>query len=163
MPTTAENIDARILKDAISLSRQIHRWRFLGKTIVFTNGCFDLLHPGHLHLLSHAADLGDILLVGLNSDASVSRLKGSERPFIPQEFRARQLASLFYVDGVVIFDEDTPLRLIESIKPDVLVKGADYAEESIIGGDFVKSYGGQVYRIPFLTGFSTTEIARRNF
>lgn len=163
MATTFENIESRILKDDLSLSRQVHRWRFLSKTIVFTNGCFDLLHPGHLHLLSQAADLGDILLVGLNSDASVSRLKGPDRPIIPQDLRALHLASLFYVDGVVIFDEDTPLRLIKAIKPDVLVKGADYKEQDIVGAEFVKSYGGQIFRVPLLSGYSTSALSQIKF
>jgi D-beta-D-heptose 7-phosphate kinase/D-beta-D-heptose 1-phosphate adenosyltransferase len=163
MPTTLANIESRIFKDDLSLSRQVHRWRFLSKTIVFTNGCFDLLHPGHLHLLSQAADLGDILVVGLNSDASVSRLKGPNRPIIPQNQRALHLASLFYVDGVVIFDEETPLHLIEAIKPDVLVKGADYEEQDIVGAEIVKSYGGQIFRIPLLSGYSTSVLSQIKF
>lgn len=161
MPTTSENIESRIFTDHLQLSRQLHRWRFLGKSIVFTNGCFDWLHPGHIHLLSQAADLGDILLVGVNSDASVTRLKGAERPLMNHTWRMRQLAALFFVDGVVLFEEDTPRRLIEKIRPDVLVKGADYSEDRIEGADFVRSYDGRVERIPLLNGFSTTHILNR--
>lgn len=158
MPSTLQNIEKRIFKDSLSFKRQLHRWRFLEKSIVFTNGCFDLLHPGHIHLLSEAADLGDILLVGLNSDASVSRLKGADRPHIKESLRALQLASLFFVDGVILFDENTPEALIREVKPDVLVKGGDYSPDQIAGADFVKSYGGRVEIVPLLENFSTSKL-----
>lgn len=156
MRTTTNNIRSRIFTDSLDFSRQLHRWRFLNKSIVFTNGCFDLLHPGHIHLLSEAADMGDILLVGLNSDASVKRLKGPGRPRIPEDQRALHLASLFFVDGVVFFEEDTPLRLIEQVRPDVLVKGSDYSPNSVVGADFVRSYGGRVEIVDLLPGYSTS-------
>ncbi|MCS6981667.1 MAG: adenylyltransferase/cytidyltransferase family protein [Flavobacteriales bacterium] len=154
--TTTENIWNRIFTDPLNFSRQLHRWRFLNKSIVFTNGCFDLIHPGHIHLLSAAADMGDVLLVGLNSDASVQRLKGAGRPRIPQDLRAMHLASLFFVDAVVLFEEDTPMKLIEQVRPDVLVKGSDYSPNTIVGADFVKSYGGRVEVVELLPGFSSS-------
>jgi D-beta-D-heptose 7-phosphate kinase/D-beta-D-heptose 1-phosphate adenosyltransferase len=129
-----------------------------GRKIVFTNGCFDILHPGHFHLLTIAKEMGALLVVGLNSDDSVRRLKGSSRPVNDQKKRASQLASLDYVDFVVMFTEDTPEKLIQRIKPDILVKGGDYKENEIIGSDFVLSYGGIVTTIPLLEGFSTTQL-----
>lgn len=128
------------------------------KRLVFTNGCFDLLHPGHRHLLHEARKLGDILVVGLNSDASVKRLKGETRPVEIESVRAQHLAEVPEVDYMVIFSEDTPLTLIERLKPDILVKGGDYTEAQIAGSGFVKSYGGQVILIPLLDGHSTTGI-----
>ena len=135
---------------------RVARWKFLGRRIVFTNGCFDILHEGHLELLSNAAALGDILIVGLNSDASVARLKGPERPVNGETFRARMLASLTMVDAVCIFGEDTPAQLIEAILPDVLVKGGDYDPAAIVGADTVRSAGGAVVVIPLVQGRSTT-------
>jgi rfaE bifunctional protein nucleotidyltransferase chain/domain len=126
--------------------------------VVFTNGCFDILHVGHVQYLTEARSLGDKLVVGLNSDASVQRLKGSERPVIPQEERRAVLLALRCVDEVHIFDEDTPLKLIQSIRPDVLVKGGDWAVEAIVGNEFVRSYGGEVRSLPFIAGRSTTAI-----
>jgi len=131
------------------------------KRIVFTNGCFDILHAGHVDYLEKARSLGDILVVGLNSDDSVRRIKGARRPVIPQEMRARVLSSLRCVDYVVVFEEDTPLRLIEAIRPDVLVKGGDWEPERIVGRDFVNSYGGEVVTIPFTYSVSTTLIIKR--
>jgi D-beta-D-heptose 7-phosphate kinase/D-beta-D-heptose 1-phosphate adenosyltransferase len=130
----------------------------LGKKLVFTNGCFDLIHPGHLRYLSEARALGDFLLVGLNSDASVKRLKGAQRPIRPEEQRAEMLAGLCMVDGVTIFGEDTPLALIEAVRPDFLVKGGDWAPENIIGGPQVISWGGQVRSLTLAQGFSTTKL-----
>jgi len=163
MFSTLDNIKSRIFSNPIEFDRQLHRWRFLSKSIVFTNGCFDILHPGHLHLLSQAADLGDILIVGLNSDNSIQKLKGPERPFIPQQERALTLASLFFIDAVVIFDEDTPEFLIKKIQPNVLVKGADYEEKDIVGADFVKSYGGSVLRVDLLKEFSSSALSKNFF
>ena len=135
--------------------------RAYGRRIVFTNGVFDILHPGHLRYLQHARSLGDVLIVGLNADASVRRNKGPERPINPQEERAEVLEALEPVDAVVLFDEDTPDRLIKAIQPDILVKGADWGENAIVGRDTVEARGGQVVRVPIEQGFSTTEIIRR--
>lgn len=126
--------------------------------IVFTNGCFDLLHQGHLHLLTQCRELGDCLIVGLNSDKSVRRLKGSSRPVNNEEFRSNILASLFFVDAVVIFDEDTPERLIELLKPNILVKGGDWKKDEIVGAQFVEKNGGKVVVIDLLKGHSTTDM-----
>lgn len=132
-----------------------------GKKIVFTNGCFDIIHAGHVDYLEKAKSLGDFLIVGLNSDDSVRRLKGNSRPINPQEQRKRVLEGLKAVDMVIIFDEDTPERLIKEIKPDILVKGGDWKVENIVGADFVMSYGGKVYSIDFVFDTSTTKIIQK--
>jgi rfaE bifunctional protein nucleotidyltransferase chain/domain len=132
-----------------------------GKRVVFTNGVFDILHPGHLRYFQHARSLGDALIVGLNADASVRRNKGPERPINPQEERAEILEALECVDAVVLFEEDTPDRIIKAIQPDILVKGADWGEHAIVGRDTVEARGGRVVRVPIEQGFSTTEIIRR--
>lgn len=134
------------------------QWRVLGKKIVFTNGVFDILHQGHIFSLSQAAKEGDYLIVGLNADASVKRLKGESRPVNNQESRALVLASLLMVDAVVLFEEDTPLELIKAIMPDILVKGGDYTVDQIAGAKEVISNGGKVIINPILQGFSTTSI-----
>lgn len=126
--------------------------------IVFTNGCFDVLHYGHIDYLSKAADLGTKLIIGLNSDKSVKRLKGDSRPVNDQKSRAMVLASLFFVDAVIIFEEDTPEMLVKSISPDIMVKGGDYKIENIAGADFVIANGGSIEIIPFVEGFSSTNI-----
>ncbi len=131
------------------------------KKIVLTNGCFDILHAGHVDYLYKAKALGDILIVGLNSDSSIKRIKGSRRPIIPENMRAHLLDSLKPVDYVVIFSEDTPLKLIKSIRPDVLVKGEDWSPDRIVGRDFVESYGGKVTTVPFTYRISTTQIIQR--
>ncbi len=136
-------------------------WRFLEQRIVFTNGCFDILHLGHVQYLEQAAQLGDVLVVGLNSDESVRHLKGPKRPLQPAYARARILAALEFVEAVVIFEEDTPLRLIEKIMPDVLVKGGDYTPETVVGASFVKARGGEVVLLPLVEGFSTTALIER--
>lgn len=133
-------------------------WRFKNQRIVFTNGCFDILHRGHLEYLMQAASLGNVLVIGLNSDNSVKRLKGENRPVQDQESRALALASLQFVNAVVIFDEDTPYELIKTIQPQVLAKGGDYNKENIVGSDVVLANGGQVEVIPFVDGYSTTNI-----
>lgn len=144
------------------LRHAIATWRFLGKTIVFTNGVFDILHQGHIYSLSQAAQEGDILIVGVNSDASVKRLnKGPERPINDQQSRALLLASLIMVDAVIIFEEDTPYELINAILPDVLVKGGDYSVEQVVGHKEVLANGGQVIINPIVEGFSTTGIISR--
>lgn len=129
--------------------------------VVFTNGCFDLIHPGHVAYLDAARALGDRLVVGVNSDASVRRLKGASRPLVPEEARMRVLAGLGAIDAVTLFDEDTPLELIEALRPDVLVKGGDYLPEQIVGRETVEGDGGEVRVIPFLPGYSTTDLLRR--
>jgi D-beta-D-heptose 7-phosphate kinase/D-beta-D-heptose 1-phosphate adenosyltransferase len=137
---------------------RIAQWKFLGKSIVFTNGVFDILHPGHVFSLSQAAKEADFLVVGLNSDNSVKRLKGQQRPVNDQDSRALLLASLLMVDAVVIFEEDTPLELINSIEPDVLVKGGDYTIENIVGAKEVIVNGGRVVINPVIEGYSTTSM-----
>jgi len=137
------------------------RRRDEGEIVVFTNGCFDLLHRGHLHLLEEAAAQGDSLIVGLNSDASVRRLKGPGRPVLPEEDRAALLDALRPVDDVVLFEEDTPRTLIETVRPDVLVKGADYEPEDIVGRQIVRGDGGRVHRVELRQGKSTSRIIRR--
>ena len=140
------------------LVKQVARWRFLGKSISFTNGCFDILHAGHITSLSEAAKEGDILIVGLNTDASTKRLKGNERPINDENSRALLLASLAIVDAVTLFDEDTPLELIKALLPDVIVKGGDYTIDQMIGAKEVMENGGRVVINPILEGFSTTGI-----
>jgi D-beta-D-heptose 7-phosphate kinase/D-beta-D-heptose 1-phosphate adenosyltransferase len=132
-----------------------------GKSVVFTNGCFDLLHRGHVEYLEKASNAGDILIIGLNSDQSTNRLKGKGRPIMPQEDRAYILASLASVDYVSIFDEDTPLDLIKVVKPDVLIKGSDYNLDEIVGRDFVEQNGGKVLTIPLVPERSTTDIINK--
>lgn len=147
--------------DKNALEHQLTRWRFLGKKIVFTNGCFDILHLGHVDYLSKAADLGNILIVGVNSDASTKVLKGPGRPINDEVQRTLLLASLHFTDGIVLFDESTPLELIKMIRPDVLVKGSDYNLSNIVGADVVQSYKGSVQTIEFIPGYSTTMIEER--
>ncbi len=137
------------------------RWRADGRKVVFTNGCFDLLHPGHVALLEHARAQGDLLIVGLNDDESVRRLKGPSRPILSVAERAEILLALRYVDAVTAFSEDTPLETIERVKPDVLVKGAEYGAGEIVGEDFVKANGGRVERFPMRKGYATTDIVDR--
>lgn len=141
--------------------QRIGAWQQTRQRVVFTNGCFDLLHPGHVQLLYEARKLGDRLIVGLNSDISVRRLKGPRRPFLNATDRGAMLAALADVDAVVLFDEDTPLELITHLKPDVLVKGADYRPEDVVGRDVVTAYGGMVQVLPLLQGFSTSHLVRR--
>jgi len=157
---------SEILENKIHISKesaleQLQSWHTSGKKIVFTNGCFDLIHKGHIQYLIQAAQLGDAFVIGLNSDSSVSRLKGINRPIIEQEGRAMALAAMFFVDLVIIFEEDTPLELIHKVKPKFLVKGGDYSKENIIGADFVETNGGKVITIPFVEGFSTTNIVEK--
>lgn len=140
------------------LIKQVARWRFLGKSISFTNGCFDILHTGHISSLSEAAKEGDILIVGLNTDASTKRLKGNERPVNNENGRALLLASLAVVDAVSLFDEDTPYELITAIMPDVIVKGGDYTLDQMIGAKEIIANGGRVVINPIVEGFSTTGI-----
>lgn len=143
------------------LRANLNIWRLLEKKIVFTNGCFDLLHLGHIDYLSKAADMGEKLIIGLNSDASTSALKGPSRPIIDQYSRSIMLASFSFVDAVIIFDDPTPLPLIEWIKPDILVKGADYTIDQIVGSELVLQYGGDVKTIEYLSGYSTSAIEKK--
>ncbi|MDD5644268.1 MAG: D-glycero-beta-D-manno-heptose 1-phosphate adenylyltransferase [bacterium] len=137
------------------------KYRSKGKKIVFTNGCFDLLHIGHIRYLKSAKELGDCLIVGLNSDSSVKSIKGRDRPYICEDERKEILESLEFVDEAVLFDEPTPMELIKSIKPDMLVKGADWHKENIVGKEFVESYGGKVKTVDYILGKSTTELAKK--
>ena len=141
--------------------RMLTIWQFQGRKIVFTNGCFDILHLGHIDYLSKAKDLGDLLIIGLNTDLSVSRIKGKNRPIQDEISRAMVLASLGFVDAVVFFGEDTPYNLIKITQPDILVKGADYKPEDIVGYDIVANKGGKVVTIEFLEGYSTTAIEKK--
>ena len=139
-----------------AIQMQVQKWRVAQQKITFTNGCFDLLHYGHIHYLAQAADLADCLIVGLNSDASVKRLKGIHRPIKNEKDRAHILAALMFVDAIIVFEEDTPYTLIETIQPDVLVKGGDWQPEQIVGADIVLARGGKVLSLPFIEGYSTT-------
>lgn len=144
-----------------TLIQKVQHWRAQGQKIVFTNGCFDLLHAGHVTYLEAAAKAGDRLILGLNTDRSVSALKGPSRPVIHEQDRARVLAALESIDAVILFDEDTPLKLIESIRPEVIVKGSDYTEAQVVGGDLVKSWGGHVVLIDIVAGRSTSNIIKK--
>lgn len=141
--------------------KECDRLRSSGNKIVFTNGCFDILHPGHTRYLCAARELGDHLIVAVNSDRSVREIKGPERPIFTEQIRAELLASLIFVDTVLIFNEDNPLKIIKHLLPDILVKGGDWPEEKIIGAKEVKESGGKVERIPFINGFSTTDIIKK--
>lgn len=143
------------------LLHQVRRWRLHNKKVVFTNGVFDILHEGHIASLSEAASFGHVLIVGVNTDASVKRLKGESRPINNENSRALLLASLLMTDAVILFEEDTPLNLIATILPDVLVKGGDYTIDQIVGAKEVMANGGEVKIIPILEGFSTTAIIQR--
>ena len=147
--------------DNASLQKQIALWRFHEKKIVFTNGCFDLLHLGHIDYLAKAASMGDVLIVGLNTDRSVSKNKGPARPITDEHSRQMVIASLFFVNGVILFDEPTPINLITAVQPDVLVKGGDYKVEEIVGYDLVKARGGEVVTIDIVEGYSTTLIEKK--
>ena len=146
------------ITDLQGIQKKLEQWRKENRRIVFTNGCFDLVHRGHVEYLSEAADLGDVLVVGLNSDASVSRLKGPHRPIIDETSRSILLSALECIDAVVLFEEDTPLELIRKIQPDVLVKGGDYSEATIVGADIVRAGGGSVRCIPLTPDCSTSRI-----
>ena len=152
------NIIKRKIYNFDTLRDKVRQWQSKGLTVVFTNGCFDLLHYGHLHYLADARDIGDKLVVGLNSAASVRRLKGVNRPINDELTRQYMLASLDMIDAVVVFEEDTPFNLINMIKPDILVKGGDWAVEQIVGSDIVLKNGGKVLSLPFVEGYSTTNL-----
>ena len=149
------------LIDRSEALKKIAQWRALGKTVSFTNGCFDILHRGHIFSLSQAAQEADYLIVGLNSDSSTKRLKGKDRPVNDEQSRALLISSLLMVDAVVLFDEDTPLELIKTLLPDVLVKGGDYTVEQIAGSKEVIASGGRVVINPIVEGFSTTGLIEK--
>ena len=149
------------IKNSLSLSRILRGLRSKGRRIVFTNGCFDILHPGHVSYLERASRMGDILVEGLNSDASVRAIKGRDRPVNRERDRAYVLSALSFVDYVTVFHEDTPELVIRKLKPDVLVKGGDWKTKDIVGGDFVRSRGGRVVSIKFLKGYSTSSLIKK--
>ena len=145
----------------VSVVEERRRWRDEGRRVVLTNGCFDLLHPGHVALLEAARAQGDVLVVAINSDASVRRIKGEGRPLVPEAERAETLLALEPVDRVVVYDEPTPIEVVKALLPDVLVKGADWAEDAIVGREEVEAAGGRVVRVPMVPGRSTTSMLER--
>lgn len=151
-----EQIKNTKILDLETLQKHVAGLKLKGEKIVFTNGCFDIIHAGHIHTLSEAKALGTKLIVGINSDASVQRLKGPKRPIQSEDERALIVAALSFVDFVILFEEDTPYHLIKNLLPNILVKGGDYTIDEIVGADIVLQHGGKVEMIPFLEGFSTT-------
>lgn len=154
-------MNQKIVRNQEELTTTLHQWRFKNEKIIFTNGCFDILHRGHVEYLAQAAALGTKLIIGLNSDDSVKRLKGEKRPINNEEARALLLSSLLFTDKIVFFNEDTPLELIRFIQPDILVKGKDYQPENIVGYDIVKAKNGEIITIDLTPGFSTTSILHK--
>lgn len=159
--TKLEILNKKTFHSVSEFERILNYYRFKNFTKVFTNGCFDIMHLGHVNYLSKAADLGNVLIVGLNSDKSVRKIKGDNRPISDIHSRAAVLASFSFVGAVIIFDEETPIKLIEFIKPDVLVKGKDYSVETIVGADFVLKNGGKVETIDLVEGYSTSLIEQK--
>lgn len=157
---TFKNISSKIISRA-AVAQKVANWKKEGKKIVFSNGCFDILHRGHIEYLAKASSLGDILIIGLNADISVKRIKGQTRPINDEQARAILLAALSFVDAVVLFDEDTPYNLINHIKPDFLVKGKDYKAKDVVGYDILKKYGGKVKTIELVEGYSTSDIEKK--
>jgi rfaE bifunctional protein nucleotidyltransferase chain/domain len=154
-------VNDKIFSSSDDLAKQVTKWNIFNEKVVFTNGCFDILHMGHIDYLCKAADLGDRLIIAVNTDASVSKLKGPSRPVIHEDTRLIKLAALAFVDAVILFDEETPLELITKVKPQVLAKGGDYKVETIVGADEVLKRNGLVEVIPFLAGHSSTAIIDR--
>jgi rfaE bifunctional protein nucleotidyltransferase chain/domain len=161
MRTKIEKALLNKILDLKSMSNHVRTWQAEGQKVVFTNGVFDLLHTGHITYLAKAAELGDKLIIGLNADSSVKRIKGEDRPVNHQNGRAMLLAALFFVDAIVIFEEDTPHKLITALLPDILVKGADYEIENIVGAKEVLANGGEVKTISFVDGYSSTSIINK--
>ena len=161
MRTGLESIFSNKIQDFASLKVQVEQWKEEGQKVVFTNGVFDLVHIGHITYLLKAAEAGDKLIIGLNADACVKRIKGESRPINQEDSRAALLAAFFFVDAVVLFDEDTPLNLITGLMPDVLIKGADYQIENIVGAKEVIANGGEVKTINFVEGYSSTSIIQK--
>ena len=157
MPAEQTFTDHKIIS-LEDIGSRVRSWRKESRKLVFTNGCFDILHSGHVRYLQTAAGFGDILVLGLNSDSSVSKLKGPRRPIMTQADRAYLLSAIEAIDCIVIFDEETPARLIQSVSPDVLVKGGDYSANKVVGADIMKKIGGRVVIIPLLEGFSTSAL-----
>ena len=155
-----KNINSKIY-NLDCLTTQVEQWKMAGKKVVFTNGCFDIIHRGHIEVLARTADLGDKLIIGLNSDKSIQKLKGKDRPIIDEQSRAILLAALGFVDAIVLFSEDTPLKFISTLLPDVLAKGGDYEIETIVGHEIVQQNGGKVKLVSFLDGFSSTNIIEK--
>jgi rfaE bifunctional protein nucleotidyltransferase chain/domain len=153
-----QQLYSKVFEGSDSFQKKLHLWRFKGYKVVFTNGCFDLVHPGHIDTLTTAKSFGDKLIVGLNSDSSVSGLKGPKRPIMDQNARALLLSSFSFVDAVILFNEPTPEELIKSITPDILVKGGDYTIDTIVGAEWVLQHGGKVETVPLVEGWSTTGI-----
>lgn len=149
------------IKTVSEARKKVAEWKSKGQRVVFTNGCFDILHLGHVDYLEKARNLGDRLVLGLNTDSSVGRFKGADRPIQDEKSRARVISSLQFVDLVVLFDEDTPKELISALVPDVLVKGSDYLAENIVGADVVKKAGGEVKTIDFVAGYSTSKVIEK--
>jgi len=144
-----------------TLTTQVEQWKKSGNKIVFTNGCFDIIHRGHIEVLASTADLGNKLIIGLNSDQSIQNIKGEGRPIIDEQSRAILLAALSFVDAIILFSQDTPLKLIGALLPDVLAKGGDYEIENIVGHEIVQQNGGKVKLVPFIDGYSSTSIIKK--
>jgi rfaE bifunctional protein nucleotidyltransferase chain/domain len=140
------------------IKKIVEKWEKNGEKIIFSNGCFDIIHLGHIEILAKSADLGGKLIIGVNSDKSIKELKGNSRPILKQQARLATIASLFFVDAVVVFEELTPQKVIELIKPNIITKGGDYNKEDVIGKDFISKYGGKIVILPLSKGFSTTNI-----
>ena len=160
MSKSLEILNSKIL-DKERLLVKLTDWKEENKKIVFTNGCFDLIHLGHIEVIARSADLGDILIIGVNTDKSIKRLKGKNRPIVEEISRAKQLAALEFVDAVVFFDEDTPIDLIKMINPNLITKGGDYNSDQVIGNDIVAQNNGEVVIIPLTQGYSTTSILEK--
>lgn len=154
-------MNSKIILNRKKLTQTINRLKKTGKKIVFTNGCFDIIHTGHIHLLTKAKKLGDVLVLGLNSDSSIKRIKGKNRPIVPLSERLEIMSALFMVDIVTVFYEDDPYNIIKDIKPDVLVKGGDWTLDKIIGADLVRANGGIVKNLKYIKGQSTTNIIKK--
>ena len=162
MEDVLEKIQQKILTvENEDIEKLRHFWSFHNKKVVFTNGCFDIIHRGHVEYLAKAASQGHILIVGLNNDGSVKKVKGENRPVQDEYSRAMALAAMSFVTNVILFEEDTPYNLIKIVKPDILVKGGDYTEDEIIGSDLVKSRNGEVVSIPLIQGYSTSSILKQ--
>ena len=160
MSKALERVKNKILNKN-NLLEKLQTWRGANKKIVFSNGCFDLIHLGHIEVLARSADLGDILIIGVNTDSSIKKLKGNNRPIIEENSRAQQLASLEFVDAVVLFNEQTPLELIKVIKPNIITKGGDYNFEQVVGNEIAVKNEGKVIIIPLTQGYSTTSILNK--
>ena len=160
MSKSLEILNSKIL-DKERLLVKLTGWKEENKKIVFTNGCFDLIHLGHIEVIARSADLGDILIIGVNTDNSIKRLKGKNRPIVEEISRAKQLAALEFVDAVVLFDQDTPIDLIKMINPNIITKGGDYNTDQVIGNDIVTQNDGEVVIIPLTQGYSTTSILEK--